>query len=142
MRHSFIMILLMLISTARAEVCEPTPSMHMGTHYEKVTQQKIHMGKGLHVSGRIRSARDCKPIAGAKISRWQTNVRGIYEKDFYAYMYADESGAYAYNAEWPGAPIPHLHFIVEANGHKTLNTQWIGEEQTDKIVFDIILEPE
>ena len=142
MRLLLLLVLSLTLNSLSAATCTPTPAMHRGTHYQPITQEKSDLGTGLVVSGTILSARDCQPIAGAKISRWQTSAAGVYEDRFYAYLFSNDQGHYRYHTEWPGAPVPHLHFIVEADGYKTLTTQWIGETQRDRIRFDIVLQPE
>jgi len=137
--HLFLFLFLTSITPAIAGNCEATPAMHSGTHYQAVTTEKVNMGKGLRISGTIRSANDCKAIPRAKISRWQTNREGVYTQNLYAYMYSDTNGKYSYETEWPGAPIAHIHFIIEAQGYQKLVTQWIGDDKTDKVNLNFTL---
>jgi protocatechuate 3,4-dioxygenase beta subunit len=39
----------------------------------------------------------------------------------------------------PNLFSPHIHFIVTADGHRTLETQWVGDESQDTIEFDMVL---
>lgn len=133
-------ILLLQSATASAQ-CVPTVSRTPGTHYEPVTQNKIHVGKGLTVSGFVRAAGDCKPIVGAKVAHWQANSKGKYTDEMRAYLLTGKKGRYSFKTEWPGAKIPHIHFMVIAEGYKTLITQWVGDRKRGRIEFNIILEP-
>ena len=134
-----IFILSFLIQTALAGNCEPTPHRTTGTHYKPVTIEKVDLSEGIIVKGRILSAADCQPIPHAKIARWQGGESGRYEDHLYAFMFADEQGRYEYSTEWPNLPTPHIHFIVSADGFKSVETQWIGDKRQYIIEFDIVL---
>jgi protocatechuate 3,4-dioxygenase beta subunit len=99
--------------------------MHRGGHYLPGAPQRVDVGAGVVVQGRVLGARDCIPVPGAKIDHWQ----------------ADSQGGYRFETEWPGAPIPHLHFIVTARGYQTLVTQWVGDEPVARIRLDFVLRP-
>ena len=111
-----------------------------GVITRRVPPQKVDISKGLAVHGRILSARGCAPIADARIEHWQTGTKGFYEDRLRAYLYSDEEGNYRFQTEWPGAPVPHIHFRVSATGFKTLVTQWVGRGKVDRITFELVLE--
>jgi len=125
---------------ALAANCEATVARTSGTHFKPVTTQKTDIGRGLVVSGRILSAGDCKPIANARISHWQAGDNGIYQDRLRAYLYSNNKGRYRFHTEWPAAIVPHIHFIVSTGGYRTVGTQWIGDERTKEIKFDIVLQ--
>ena len=122
--------------------CTPTRSMSSGTHFKPVTQQQVDIGKGFKVQGRVLSATDCTPIAGARVAHWQAGKNGRYQDRLRAYLFSDNNGRYAFETEWPAAMVPHLHFRVSAAGYKEISTQWIGDDRVDNITFDIVLQPE
>ena len=122
-----------------AESCPPTPTMSTGTHFEPITQERVDIGEGLLVQGRILNTA-CEPVAGAKIAHWQANNAGVYVDSLRAFLYSDAKGGYRFNTEWPAAFVPHIHFIVTAEGYRTLTTQWVGERTTERIRFDMVLE--
>ena len=134
---------LMLHSANVLAQCKPTESMTPGTHYKPITLNQVHTGKGFTVSGHVRAAGDCKPIPGAKIAHWQASSKGKYEDHLRAYMLTDKNGSYSFNTEWPGAEVPHIHFMIIAKGYKTLITQWVGPgNNRKKIQQNFILEPD
>ena len=133
-------IVLFLPYTVRAGQCDPTPMMSTGTHYEPVTTYRVDVSTGLLVEGKILSSSDCKPITNVRVEHWQTSREGRYEDRLRAYLFSDDNGYYRFNTEWPASRAPHIHFIVYADGYKTLETQWRGREVVEKIKFDMVLE--
>ena len=127
---------------APAADCTPTRSMSSGTHFKPITQQKIDIGQGFKVQGRVLSATDCTPIAGARVAHWQAGENGHYQDRLRAYLLSDDTGRYAFETEWPATMVPHLHFRVSAAGYKEISTQWIGDDRVANITFDIVLQPE
>ncbi len=121
--------------------CKPTEQMFMGTHHKPITQQKTDIGQGLHIKGIVLSAKDCSPVENARIEHWQTNSDGQYVDELRAWLLSDANGNFEFETEWPGAPIPHIHFVVHAEGHKKLTTQWVGSEIIENINLELILDP-
>ena len=91
------------------------------------------------VRGQVQSFPDCTPVANAKIAHWQGGEKGRYVDELRAYMFTDDQGRYEFETEWPNMPSPHIHFIVTAEGHGILKTQWIGSERQTEINFDLVL---
>ncbi len=135
-----LLVLYFISTTIPAANCTPTPHRTTGTHYEPVTMQKIDVGQGLNVRGRILAAPDCVPIANAKIAHWQADENGYYVAHLRAYLFSGNDGSYQFETEWPNLTPPHIHFIVTADGYEVLETQWRGEERINSIEFDIILQ--
>ena len=121
--------------------CKATEQMSMGTHHKPITQQKTDIGQGLHIQGIVLSAEDCSPVENARIEHWQTNSNGQYVDELRAYLLSDANGIFEFETEWPGAPIPHIHFVVQAEGHNKLATQWVGSEIIENINLELILVP-
>lgn len=138
----FIVLLVAVSTAAFAEDCIPTPHRTTGTHYEPVTSQRIDVGEGVMVSGRVLSAPDCKPIANARVAHWQAGEKGRYIDQLRAYLFTDSRGRYQFETEWPDLNPPHIHFIVTAEGYKKLETQWVGDDRQNKIVFTMVLDRE
>jgi protocatechuate 3,4-dioxygenase beta subunit len=123
------------------ETCMPTDQMSPGTHNKSITQQKINIGQGLNITGTVLSAKDCSAIENARVEHWQTNSKGKYVDGLRAYLLSDANGKFEFETEWPGAPVPHIHFIIFGEGHKKLVTQWVGSEKVEVINLELILEP-
>ncbi len=127
-----------IVSIVQAS-CMPTPHRTTGTHYKPVLEQKQDVSEGVIVSGRVLSYPDCKPVAGAKVAHWQAGEDGRYQDRLRAYLFTDKDGYYRFETEWPDLRSPHIHFIVSAPGLQTIETQWVGENRQDRIVFNIVL---
>jgi protocatechuate 3,4-dioxygenase beta subunit len=119
--------------------CTATLHRTTGTHYEPVTEQRIDVGTGVKVHGRILAAPDCLPIAKAKVAHWQAGENGRYQDRLRAYMITDDDGRYAFETEWPNMAVPHIHFVVTAEGYEILEAQWVGDRRRDDIAFDMVL---
>ncbi len=133
---------LFLATNASGNLCRPTPGMSSGTHFKPVTQQQVNIGSGFQINGKVLSAKDCKPIAGARVAHWQAGENGQYQDRLRAYLFSHTDGSFNFETEWPAARIPHIHFRVSADGYKQVSTQWIGDERVDNITFNVILQPE
>lgn len=136
----FVAIALLIIPFAGlAAECIPTPHRSTGTHYEPVTEQKTNISRGIVVRGRILATPDCTPVANAKIVHWQADKNGEYVDRLRAYLFSDKAGGYEFETEWPALSIPHIHFIVTAEGYRKLETQWVGSDRVKSIDFDMVL---
>lgn len=138
-RYIPVMLVMLTANTAFASECVPTMHRTTGTHYEPVTEQKKDIGKGLRVMGQVLVTPDCKPLSNAKVAHWQAGEEGRYINRLRAYLYTDDQGRFEFNTEWPNLTPPHIHFIVTANGHQRLETQWIGGQRKPGIEFTMVL---
>lgn len=138
--HWFTSVALITIPfAALAAECIPTPHRSTGTHYEPVTEQKTNISRGIVVRGRILAAPDCTPVAHARVVHWQANENGEYVDGLRAYLFSDKNGGYKFETEWPNLAVPHIHFIITAEGYQKLETQWMGSERAKFIKFDMVL---
>lgn len=69
-------------------------------------------------------------LPGATIEIWHASHAGLYDLDGYAYraaLVADAKGKYAFDSvmpgHYPGRVCQHIHYLVNAPGHKPLTTQ-------------------
>jgi protocatechuate 3,4-dioxygenase beta subunit len=69
-------------------------------------------------------------LPGATIEIWQANHTGLYDLDGYSYrttLVGDAEGKYAFDSvmpgHYPGRVCQHIHYLVNAAGHKPLTTQ-------------------
>jgi protocatechuate 3,4-dioxygenase beta subunit len=125
--------------------CRPTPPDMLGPFYVPGAPERGKTGAGLTVQGAVRSLRECKAIAGAKIEWWSADGRGQYDDDHRATQTSDREGRFRYVTDmpgkYPGRP-PHLHIKVTAPGHKQLVTQIYPKPTENSINFDFVLTPE
>ena len=132
---------ILMTTQAYAADCKASPQMGMGTHFKPITQHKIDIGQGFKVKGVILSAQGCTPIENARIEHWQMNTKGEYIDELRAYLMSDANGEFTFETEWPGSEVPHIHFIVHAEGYKKLIYVWIASEKTNSIDLELVLEP-
>lgn len=129
---------------AASTKCEPTPADYLGPFYKAGAPVRSSVGKGYELGGVVRSSDNCAPIANARIELWLTNSEGTYDDDHRATIFSDESGAYAFESNFPpgysGRPS-HIHIRISASGFKTLATQHYPESGSKSGVFDIVLVP-
>ena len=82
-------------ATAPAQpTCRPTPADMEGPFYTANAPLREATGKGLAVSGIVRSAAGCEPIRTARVEWWQANPRGEYDDAHRGSLVTGESGAY------------------------------------------------
>ena len=132
---------ILMTTQVYAADCKASPQMGMGTHFKAITQHKIDIGQGFKVKGVILSAQGCTPIKNARIEHWQMNTEGEYIGELRAYLMSDTNGEFTFETEWPGSEVPHIHFIVHAEGYKKLIYVWIASEKTKSIDLKFVLKP-
>ncbi|MBU6256810.1 MAG: protocatechuate 3,4-dioxygenase [Burkholderiales bacterium] len=126
-------------------------------------------GPRLTVRGRVTSL-DGKPLAGARVETWQASPKGLYENqdeqqpsmNLRGRFETDADGRFSFVSVRPaGYPVPvdgpcgellaaqgrhilrpaHLHFLVVAEGHRVLATQFFDSEDPhvhDDVVFGAV----
>jgi len=112
-----------------------TPIDQLGPFYKKGSPHTAVMrapgdpGLALEVTGAVYNTRG-EELPGAKIEIWQTNHRGHYDLTGYRYratLLAGAKGGYDLQTvipgHYPARVCQHIHFLVNAPGHKPLVTQ-------------------
>ncbi len=116
-----------------------TPIDQLGPFYKKGTPPSLghsavlcapgDPGLPLAVTGAVYNTRG-ELLPGAKIDVWQTNHQGHYDIAGYRYralLRAGVKGEYDFQSVLPGhypaRKCQHIHFLVQAEGHKPLVTQ-------------------
>lgn len=126
-------------------------------------------GPRLQVRGRV-TGLDGRPLAGARVETWQASPKGLYENqdpeqddmNLRGRFETDADGCFWFTSVRPaGYPVPidgpcgvllaaqgrpvmrpaHLHFIVAAEGHKVLATQFFDIEDPnafEDVVFGAV----
>lgn len=112
-------------------------------------------GETVTVHGVVRSARTCKPVAGALLDVWQADHHGKYDLDYgrnvvfgRARIRTDANGAYTFRTTKPapyGQRPAHIHFVLSAEGHRPLTTQLyfegdphLGSDPQDAVHPDLV----
>ena len=133
-------------SPIRAQTkCLPTAPDIEGPFYEPEAPIRDSTGRGLLVSGKVKSAGSCNVISGARVEWWQTNPQGRYDDEHRGAQLTSSDGSYRFETDFPpgyfGRP-PHIHFKVFAPGHRTLTTQVYPKRGQGTIAFDFVLKKE
>jgi protocatechuate 3,4-dioxygenase beta subunit len=122
--------------------CTPTAPDSLGPFYTPNAPERASTGRGIAVSGVVRSAPGCAPLPGARIEWWSADGKGEYQDALRATQRADGEGRYRYETvrpgRYPGRP-PHLHVRVSAPGHRTLVTQLYPRDDQQIIESDFVL---
>mgnify|MGYP001107470785 CR=1 FL=1 len=125
--------------------CTPTPWAEIGPFYRPGAPVRSSIGKGYELSGTVRSARDCSPVANARIEVWQVGPDGRYDDDHRATIYSGADGRYRLQTSLPppyGGGRPHIHFVVDARGYDGVITQHYPLKGAKRAGFDLVLLPE
>ncbi len=129
---------------AAETTCQPTRPDSLGPFYEPNAPVRSSVGKGYVLTGVVKSAEDCSPIAGARIEFWLAGPNGKYDDDHRATVLSDESGAYWFESTFPptyfGRPS-HIHIRVTVGGYRTLVTQHYPVEGRAEGAFNLVIIP-
>lgn len=135
-----------------ADDCTTTSSATKGPYWRPnapfTTDLTRDGGEVITVHGVVRGARTCKPIAGALLDVWQADHNGKYDLDYRgddvfgrARIRSGSDGTFSFRTVRP-APYgstgfirpAHIHFVLSADGHRSLVTQlyFEGDRYLDK----------
>jgi DNA-binding beta-propeller fold protein YncE len=96
------------------------------------------VGKGLVLTGRVLSSRDCSPIAGVKLEM-RPEMNNDHPTAQRATLYTDVSGRYRFESNFP----EHIHMRVSAHGFKAIIANGYHTTPGKSIdSFDIVLVPD
>ncbi len=124
--------------------CPPTAADALGPFYKPNAPVRASVGKGYVLKGIVKSAKDCAPIAGARIEFWLAGPDGSYDDDHRATVVADQGGAYRFESNFPpkySFRPPHIHVKVSAPGFGSLVTQHYPKKGETQGTFDLVLVP-
>ena len=102
------------------------------------------VGQGHVLTGMVRSSAGCAPVAGAKLVFWLAGPNGDYDDDHTATVFADSTGAYRFESNYPafyGAGGPHIHLSISAPGYRRVETELFPYCGQTEGVFEPILAP-
>jgi protocatechuate 3,4-dioxygenase beta subunit len=138
-------ILLAAPVTAQTPACAPTKPDMLGPFYKAGAPERAATGRGLLVTGTVRSAKGCGALPGATLEWWSADGRGEYSDNLRATQRSDADGRFNYETvspgRYPGRP-PHLHVKVSAPGHRTLVTQLYPRDGQQALTTDFVLAAE
>lgn len=127
---------------ASQPTCAPTRADAEGPFYQPNAPERESTGRGLVVSGAVRSAAGCGPLAGARLEWWSASRTGECDDEHRATQRAAAEGRYRYETDFPpryGFRPPHLHVRVTAPAHRTLVTQLYPKPGQSSIQVDFVL---
>ena len=129
-------------SSAAQTGCLPTSPDAEGPFYKSEAPIRANTGRGLTVSGKVKSAGTCAVIPGVRVEWWQTNPQGRYDDTHRGAQLTSSDGSYRFETDFPpgywGRP-PHIHFKVLAPGHRSLTTQLYPKKGQSSINFDFVV---
>lgn len=135
-----------LATTAGANYrCQPTAWDEIGPFYRPNAPARTKIGTGYLLSGTVRSAVDCSPIANARIEVWQAGPAGTYDDAHRATLVSDRQGRYRLETSTPrpyGSRPPHIHLLVDVRGFEGVITQHYPQKGATAGRFDLVLVPE
>jgi protocatechuate 3,4-dioxygenase beta subunit len=135
--------LALLVPAAHGQpACRPTAPDIEGPFYTPDAPERDRTGRGLVVSGAVRSAAGCAALPGARLEWWSAGANGRYDDQHRATQRAGDAGRYWYETEFPGrypGRPPHLHVRVTAPGHRPLVTQLYPRPGQSAVEVDFVL---
>jgi protocatechuate 3,4-dioxygenase beta subunit len=104
-----------------------TPTANDGGGPDRTPPLRAKIGAGHVLTGIVLST-SCAPIAGARVSFWQSNARGVYTAGLSGAVVTTQSGRFRFEGPRPrgyyGRPA-HIHIKVEARGFEPLYTEYL-----------------
>lgn len=105
------------------------PFFRKGAPDNRVLRAPGDAGFPLKVVGRVLNTKG-QLVEGAKVDLWHADHHGLYDTVGYKYrtkISPDSKGDYTVDTVMPGhyadRPAQHIHYLINAPGHKTLITQ-------------------
>src|SRR5262245_52610079 len=139
-----LVLVLALSAAAQAQSppCAPTKPDMLGPFYKPDAPERAVTGHGLVVSGTVRSAKGCGPLASARLEWWSADGRGEYQDELRATQRTGHDGSFRYETlapcRYPRRP-PHPHLEINAPGHRTLVTHLYPRDGQQTITTDLVL---
>ena len=129
---------------SHAGTCRPTAPDALGPFYVANAPRRSRIGTGHVLTGAVRSSRDCRTLARARLEFWQVGPNGRYDAAHRATLFSTRAGTYRFESNFPppysGRPS-HIHIRVSARGHETLVTQYYPRRGQGRGTFDLVLRP-
>ena len=113
------------VGAAPAARCALTPNDSGGPD-RSAGPLRAKIGTG-HVLTGIVVSPSCAPIAGARVSFWQSNANGVYTRAGRGAVLTNRSGRFRFEGPMPkpyAGRAAHIHIKVEAAGFEPLFTEY------------------
>ncbi len=132
------------VAVGAAAACVPTRPDIQGPFYKPDAPVRTTVGTGHVLTGTVRSAAHCDPVAHARIEFWLAGPAGRYEDAYRATVVADAAGRYQFTSNFPPpySGRSHIHIRVSAPHHQVLVTQYYLKAGQTTGVFDLVLRPQ
>ena len=132
------------ITAGAVAACVPTRPDIQGPFYKPNAPVRTAVGTGHVLTGTVRSAAHCDPIAQARIEFWLAGPAGRYDDAYRATVVADAAGRYQFTSIFPPpySGRSHIHIRVSAPHHQVLVTQYYLKPRETTGVFDLVLRPQ
>jgi len=108
--------------------CAPTPSDSGGPD-RGTAPLRAKIGTGHVLTGIVLSP-SCKPVAGARVSFWQSNRKGVYTTAGRGAVLTDHAGRFRFEGPMPtpydGRPA-HIHIKVDSRDFEPLYTEYMPQ---------------
>jgi protocatechuate 3,4-dioxygenase beta subunit len=148
---------------AQAASCVLTENAGEGPFYLDTDLMRAEVvdgqpGAPLEIAFAVTRARDCAPIAGARVDLWQANAVGLYsgyerqqgvggiaveaaigQQWLRGTQLADRDGRVRFRTiypSWYGGRTPHLHFKVWLGGDEVVASQAFFPDETSAFVYE------
>jgi protocatechuate 3,4-dioxygenase beta subunit len=128
-------------TAARGASCAPTASDGGGPDRgEPPLRAKIGTG---HVLSGVVLSPSCAPVAGARVSFWQANAKGVYTNATRGAVMTDRSGRFRFEGPRPGdyGRGAHIHIKVEAAAFEPLFTEYFPPRGSARGSVRLVLTP-
>ena len=130
-----------VVGQAQPGTCAAThddSDVDSGRGFSSEAPQRQVVGKGLVLTGRVLSSRDCAPIAGVKLEM-RPEINNDHPEAQRATLYTDANGRYRFESDFPA----HIHMRVSAHGFKTIIANGYHTTPGKSVDnFDIVLAPD
>jgi protocatechuate 3,4-dioxygenase beta subunit len=121
--------------------CPPTVGDGGGPNRSPPMRGKIGTG---HVLTGVVLSPTCAPVAGAIVSFWQSNRKGVYTPATSGAVKTTKTGRFRFEGPRPtpydGRPA-HIHIKVEAAGYEVLFTEYFPSQGSKRGTVRLVLLP-
>ena len=127
-----------------SDQCKPTAADEQGPLYRPHATLRNEIGTGYLLMGKVKSAKDCTALSGAKIEVWMAGPQGHYGDEWRATLFSSDNGGYYLQSHTPpnyGTGRAHIHIKVSMEGYNPLTTQHYPTKNAGEGMFDLVLGP-